>query len=334
MMRATASSHILPERFLEQVEWLDRLGRANDNFRAVMRRALRRDDAASALRMGRALASYWHMCSEHSEGRGWMAQIVALPSAGPYERAVAWTIGAIQSFFKGDFAQLEEGLDDAARLAVEPRDQRMVAFARLLRAIARGAAPDDERWQEELTEASRRLEAEGEPLATGFGLLALSLLMRVHGRADEAQRLAQAAHDLSSQIGESYLRMSASTRLADATLELGDTASAQRHAREALLAAQRLRNVVAGSYALELWATAELRDGRMERAGRLFALAERGYRQVGSGPWPTDAELHRQVMTKLQAALGDRYERMLAAARDLDYDEAIGELTQSQPERQ
>ncbi len=315
----------------DQVEWLDRLGRENDNFRAVLRRALRRDDAATAVQMGRALATYWHMRSDHSEGRRWMEQVIALPSAGPYERAVAWTIGATQSFLQGDFAQLAEGLDDAARLAVEPRDQRMVAFARLLRAISSGAAPDDERWQDALTEASRRLEAEGEPLASGFSLLALSLLMRVHGHADEAQRLAHAAYDLSSRIGESYLRMSASIQLAGATLDLGDTAGAQGHAREAMLAAQRLRNVIAGSYALELWATAELREGRIERAGQLFALAERGYRQAGSGPWPTDAELHRQVVTRLHDALGDRYEQMLAAARDLDYDEAITELTRPQP---
>jgi len=104
-------------RTAEQVEWLDRLGRESDNFRAVMRRALRRDDAASALRMGRALASCWHMRSEHSEGRGWMKQIVALPSAGPYERAVAWTIAAIQSFFEGDFAQLERAAATGLSLA-------------------------------------------------------------------------------------------------------------------------------------------------------------------------------------------------------------------------
>ena len=43
----------------QQVEWLDRFGRENDNFRAVLRRAMRRDDAAVAVRMGRALATYW-----------------------------------------------------------------------------------------------------------------------------------------------------------------------------------------------------------------------------------------------------------------------------------
>ena len=87
----------------EQIEWLDRFGREDDNFRAVLRRALRRGDAATALRMGRALAAYWQMSGGYSEGRGWMEQIAALPSARPRERAVARTIGAIQAFFQGDF---------------------------------------------------------------------------------------------------------------------------------------------------------------------------------------------------------------------------------------
>ena len=314
-----------------QVDWLDRFSRENDNFRAVLRRAVRRDDAAAALRMARALASYWYMRSSYSEARGWTEQIAALRSAGPRERAVAWTIGAIEAFIQGDFEPIETGLAAALPLAGDPDDQRTVAFAQLLRSVASGAAPDDERWQEALTEASRRLEAQGEPLAVGFGLVAGSVLARVHGRVEEAQRLAQAAHDLSTRIGESYVRMYAATQLARADLALGDAAAAGRYAVEAVQAARRLRNLNAVSYGLELWATAELRDGRIERAGQLAALAERGYRQVGSGPWRTDAELHRQLATDLKAALGDRYEQLLAEARTLDFDDAIGRLTRSQP---
>jgi hypothetical protein len=114
---------------------------------------------------------------------------------------------------------------------------------------------------------------------------------------------------------------------------LGSTwsvSAARSDAVEALLAAQRLRNLVAASYALELWATAELRESRIERAGWLFALAERGYRQVGSGPWRTETELHRQLNTELQDALGKRYGQLLAEARDVDFDEAIAQLTRSQ----
>jgi predicted ATPase len=314
----------------DQVEWLDRFSRENDNFRAVLRRAVRRDDAAAALRMGRALSTYWFMRSSHSEGRGWMEQVAALRGAGPRERAVAWTIGAIQAFLQGNFEALET-VPDEVLLAGNSDDQRTMAFAQLLRAIGSGAASDDERWQEALTEASRRLEAEGEPLAVGFGLVAGSVLARAHSRNDEAKQLAQAAHDLSTRIGESYVRIYASAALARAALGLDDTGGAQRHAVEALLGAQRLRSLNAASYALALWATAELRDGRIERAGRLFALAERGYQRVGSGPWRTEAELHRQVSTELQGALGDRYEQLLAEARDLDFDEAIVRLIRSQP---
>jgi len=315
----------------DQVEWLDRFGRENDNFRAVLRRAVRRDDAATVVRMGRALATYWYMRGSYSEGRGWMEQIAALPSAGPHERAVAWTVGAIQAFLQGDSELLETDLDDALRLGGDDEDRRMVAFAQLLRAFVSGAAPDDERWQDALTEATRRLEAEGEPLAIGFGFLAGSVLARIHGRMEEAQRLAQAAHDLSTRIGESYVRMYASTQLAGAALGLGDAPAAQRHAVEALVAAQRLGNVSSASYALELWATAELRDGRIDHAGRLFALSERGYRQAGSGPWRMDAELHSQLNAELQAGLGDQYERLLAEVRDVDFDEAIAQVTLSQP---
>jgi Domain of unknown function (DUF4062) len=101
----------------DQVDWLDRLGRDNDNFRAVLRRAVRHDDAATAARMGRALATYWHMRGSYSEARGWMEQTATLPSAGPHERAVAWTVGAIQAFWQGESELLESGLDDALRFA-------------------------------------------------------------------------------------------------------------------------------------------------------------------------------------------------------------------------
>jgi predicted ATPase len=314
-----------------QIEWLDRFRREEDNFRAVLRRALRRGDVAAALRMGRALAAYWMMRGGYSEGRDWMEQIGALPSAGPRERAMAWTIGATQAFLQGDFEVIETGLDDALRLAGDDEDQQTFAFAQLARTIARGAAPDDERWQDALTTASRRLEAVGEPLAVGFGLVAGAVLARVHGRMDEARRLAQEAYDLSTRIGEWYVRAYASTQLARAYLESAEWNSAQRYAVEALQAAERLRNLNAASYALELCATAELHQGRAEHAGWLFGLAARGYRQVGADPWRTDAGLREKLTTDLRTALGGRYDQLLAEAREVDLDEAIAQLTRTEP---
>lgn len=206
----------------------------------------------------------------------------------------------------------------------------MVAVAYLLRVIVSGAVLG-ERRRDELAEASRRLEAEGEPLAVGFGLVARAYLARVGGQANEAHHLAQAAYDLSTRTGESYVRMLASSELARAALELGESADAQHYAVEALLAARQIRNLNVASYALELWATTELRNRRFERAGRLFALGERGFRTASSHPWRTDAEWHGQLHAELRTALGDRHEQLLAELREVDFDEAIAELIRSQP---
>jgi predicted ATPase len=317
-----------------QLEWLDRLSRENDNFRAVLRRALRRREAASALQMGQALTSYWYMSGSGSEGRGWMEQVAGLPSASPYERTLAWTIAAIEAFLLGDFEPIETGLDDALRVTAGGEDRRTVAFAQLLQAIARGVESADERWRNAATDASRRLEAEGEPLAVGFGLVAAAVLARMHGQMEEARRLAQQAQDLSAQMGDSYVRGYASTQLARAALGLGDMAVARNCAFEALLVSHRLRNLSQMGYALELWATAEFRDGQTERAGQLYALADRANRQVNYRLWPTDAKDHRRLDTDLRAALGDRYEQVLAQARTVDLDRAIAELVESDPAAQ
>jgi predicted ATPase len=314
-----------------QVEWLDRLGRENDNFRAVLRRALRREDATSALRMGRALASYWYIGGTGREGRDWMEQVAGLPNAPRNEATVAWTIAAIEAFLLGDFEPIETGLDDALPVAAEGEDRRIMALAQLLQAIARGTGSDDGQWRDPVTEASRRLEAEGEPLAVSFGLVAGAVLARIHGRMDEARRLAQQAHDISTRMGDSYVRVYASTQLARAALGLGDVVAARSSAVEALLVARRLRNPSQMGYALELWATAELRDGRVERAGQLYALAERGTRLVSDWVWPTDAEEHRQLDGELRAALGDRYEQAITQARTIDLDRAVAELIESDP---
>jgi ATP/maltotriose-dependent transcriptional regulator MalT len=271
------------------------------------------------------------MSSSYGEGRGWMEQVAGLTTAQPYERAVARIIAAVEAFVQGDFEPIETGLGDALRIAAQGEDRRIAAFAQLLQAVARGSRSDDKNWQDAVTEASRRLEAEGEPLAVGFGLVAAAVLARMHGRMDEARRLAQQAHDLSVQIGESYVRGYASTQLARACLGLGDVMAARTSAVEALLVARRLPNVVAVSYALELWATAEFRDGRVERAGQLYALAEGGYRQAGYRLWRTDAEEHRQLDTDLRAALGDRYEQVVAQATTVDLDRTIEELIESDP---
>jgi predicted ATPase len=311
----------------EQIAWLDRLARDEGNFRAVFRRAIRRGDPATAVRLGRSLSAFWHMRGSYLEGRAWMERVAALPETGPHERAVAWTIGAVQSFLQGDFEPLETGLDSAVAAMDGDGDGQLAAFAQMLRAIAAGAAGKDPLWREALDEAVGRLEAAGEALAVGLGLVAGAYLAIMNDHPVEARRRATDAYDLSRRIGESYVRAYATTQLARATVELGDWRAAQGYAAEALALTRRLRNDHLASYALELWAAAHLAEGRTEEAARLFALADLGYREVGAGPWRVDADRHEKLSADLRTALGDRYQVVLDDARRADFDASVVELT-------
>jgi hypothetical protein len=85
-------------------------------------------------------------------------------------------------------------------------------------------------------------------------------------------------------------------------------------------------NDVAAWDTLELWAAAELRQGRAERAVRLFSLAERGYEQASAHPARTETETHRRLEADLRATLQDRYEPLLEQARTLEFDAAMEAL--------
>jgi predicted ATPase len=82
---------------------------------------------------------------------------------------------------------------------------------------------------------------------------------------------------------------------------------------------------------LELWATAELREGRPERALRFLSLAERGHGQAGSSPRNRETETHRRLEADLRAALGSRYEPLMSEARKLDFEAALEALAGETP---
>ena len=92
-----------------------------------------------------------------------------------------------------------------------------------------------------------------------------AVVVDVEGRLDEARSLAQAGLELSERIGESYLRAAAASSLARIALDSGGQAEdGRRYAIMALDAVHRLDNLLVSSYAISLWAAAELQLGNVE----------------------------------------------------------------------
>ncbi len=114
---------------LDQVAWLDRLDQEHDNLRAALTYCLATGDTASAVRFGAALARFWYTRGYLSEGRQWLARILALPALAdspiPYANALngasalAWAQGdqAAARTFQETHLALQRTLNDRTGLA-------------------------------------------------------------------------------------------------------------------------------------------------------------------------------------------------------------------------
>jgi hypothetical protein len=132
----------------------------------------------------------------------------------------------------------------------------------ILQALARGVGSDDERWRECGDRGVRRLQAEGEPLAVGFGLVAAAVLARMHGRMDErgaslSRHTTYPPRWATHMYGGTPRPNSPGLRSGWATWRLTHDCASRR-----FLVSQRLGNLSQMGYALELWATAELWTAR------------------------------------------------------------------------
>ena len=314
----------------EQLDWLGRCDLENDNFRAVLRRAIRSGDAATGARLGLLLSWYWQMRSQYTEGRSWMRAVGGMPGATAHERATAWTVEAMLGLWQGRFDLVEAGVDEAIDSLRSADEGSTLGLALLLKAAVAGVERDRAVAQEAAAEASELL-GNGDPFLRAAALLASSHVARRMGRIAASAAFADRALAISISLGEWYIRSNASAALAAAALENRDLPAVRRYAVEALTAAKKLRTRSSAAYALELWAAAELHADRIDEAGRLYALSGRVYGLAGAQPWRSDAQLYATVGEDLRRALGPRLDRLEAESREVDLDAAVSELVSRDP---
>ena len=95
-----------------QVAWLQRLDREQDNFRTALRWLAGRGNTMDGLRLAVALAPFWSGRGHLSEGRRWLAAMLALPGAAATPPGLR--VAALSR--SGEFAQFQAELDAAERL--------------------------------------------------------------------------------------------------------------------------------------------------------------------------------------------------------------------------
>lgn len=120
----------------EQITWLERLEREQENVRAALTWLIEREEAGLTLRFCGALGWYWLIRSYWGEGRHWLEAALRLPHAQGRTagRAKALSTAGEMAYYRDAFGEARILLEESVLLYRELKDKYGLALA--LRALA------------------------------------------------------------------------------------------------------------------------------------------------------------------------------------------------------
>ena len=109
----------------EQADWLERLEREHDNLRA----ALQGNDAGSALRIAGALWGFWEVRGYFSEGREWLAGVLARDDnqSRSFGRAKALLGAGVLARHQGSYSEAQSLLKESLAIYQDLGDKQGIA---------------------------------------------------------------------------------------------------------------------------------------------------------------------------------------------------------------
>ncbi len=314
---------------VDQVAWVRRLARDQDNIRAALRWTLSGAlDADPGLRIGAALGRFWDTRGDFREGIGWLQDLLSLsivrsrtPSWGRAMTALGYLTAVL-----GDSEHAVRILDESLSYWRELDEPRGLAVALFVRGIAVGL-PRFEPASLRFFEQSLALSRIGGPRwATYFSLLSLGEAARALGEHARAQALLDESLSLVQLEGERQGAFFTLNSLALLALAQGVFARAESLGLQALTAAVELDNRHGTVIALDTLASVAAATGRAGRATRLFGATDAARAIMGDFSYATVRRDRERGMRAAQAGLGDvAFEQEWTAGGRLSLEEAAAE---------
>ena len=346
-----------------QIGWLDRVEREHDNLRAALLYCLSDPDPGPGLRLGTALASFWHYRGYGVEG--------AVRLGAHLDRAREATllpgralIGAgLLLAVTGDYGAAIDCGNEALAIARNAGDDRLVAEALKVFAVThyrKGEFGEALPLIEEGLGIARLLGAEhlvGDLLSmegvaldqtdqdglpaykealdlfrrVGNGIRASSVLNNIACRELEAGDLDDAvihlgeALDAAQQLGDRELVSYVLGNLGLASYLKGDTAAARERFVESLDMARRNGYQSQLGYALLGVALTSTGDGDLTGASTLHGFIDAFFDELGEEFQAPESVLREEDQMRLRSLLGDAdFESAYSAGGALKYEDAIG----------
>jgi predicted ATPase/transcriptional regulator with XRE-family HTH domain len=255
---------------------IKRLSLELDNFRAALQWARDGGDLTIGSQLASALARFWRILGYISEGRVWLAELLAhddpnsdLPTQAA--RSNALHAAALLAADQHDFAQAEALIEQRMALRRnlgENEDETDLHTNMALQARVLG---DYARATRLLQTAVERYRASGNrgSLSTGglgFSIYFLALVLREQGNFEQAETLFKTCVDFHAEIGERTGVAQGLLGLSDVARDRGDVVQTRVYCEQSLVIYREFGTQWAIGFALNNLAQASYLDGDLHAA--------------------------------------------------------------------
>ncbi len=289
----------------EQAEWLHRLARDQDNFRAALHWAIT-GHPEEALRLTAALWWMWELSSQFAEGEMWLNEALRVGANVSNAAHARNTIGA--GFFAirhRDFARAHQLLNSGVTAARAAGDDEGVALGLVFLGGVLGEQEEGAGAWSVYEQALTLYHALNLPWGIGGTLNNMGCLAAMQGDLDRAVDCFTEALALHQERGSPQGAAHASSNLGEIALEKGDVSQAARWYQRAFAIIQAIGDRQTTAQMLTgVGTVAGLRENA-EDAARMFGAAEAMFEVVGTPFRPTAPAVFEQAHTAARAALGE-----------------------------
>jgi tetratricopeptide (TPR) repeat protein len=273
-----AAAHL---RTSQQVWWAKHLDQEHGNLRAALEWALGRGEIETALRLGAALWFYWILRGRFTEGRGWLAALLARRDAAPPAvRARALLAAGSLAWLQGDLASAPALLEESVECSQQAGDQWGLGVALTFLGGVTMAHGEPMRAQALIEEAVVHSHEAGESWALGSALFGQAMVAGAQGNGEAARQLLEKSIALLRSVGERWMLSLALSSAGELAVAQEDYEAAGDYFEEAAATAREIDSAVASLAGSGAGAVALLR-GDYARAAAVFAVALAEVRDVG-----------------------------------------------------
>lgn len=269
----------------EQTTWLARIDAEADNLRAALRWAVDNDAAEVGLTIGGWLFRYWQLRGSFNEGRAWLEEVLALPSAAErtWARAKGLDSHAGLAYWQTDYALAQEEWTEALEIYRQIGDQQGVAWCHHSLGYDIGAQGNLESAVEHLAKAEELWSEISDGVSLAYSRETRAFLLAVLGKPQEGLDLLESIRGTFVDAGDKWGQANIHTGFGRCYMELGRFEESFSEYMVGMGLFIELGDLSGVAFTLEYLGEQAVRTDRYELAVRMRGAADAIKDAIGGG---------------------------------------------------